>query len=280
MFENRNNFILYYGVPVTNIGDVNDVLGAVGILARYDFIVIKPHTGADLVNLLEVIRAVRTINPQAKFFGYTSLGDAVDLATWEAQVDQWATDVPSQGMLAGIYIDNFGFTDGTGLATRANQNTAVTYVYNVFSTSPKLQVAVAATDPTHAIGSVDGQVEPVIATGTGVDYIVLDGFYLEPGATPEAIERMYGRIAYAAGEVIAATPALAANAIALPTPKLGVLLAARAGTATTSIPAADYAKILNLAEIYKVAGLGIMPDDAGQTSHQYYYKETANDFND
>lgn len=277
-FVGRNNFIFYYGVPLTSIGDTNDVLSAVGILARYDFIVVKRHSVlSEREDLQEIIRAVRTINPEAKFFGYTTLGDAANLAAWQAQLDTWATDIPSQGMLYGIFIDKFGFDDGA-TATRANQNTAVTAVYAKFPTAPKLQVAVSASDPTHAIGSVDGLVEPVIATGTGVDYVVLDEFYLEAGGTPEPIERLYARISYAAAE--AKAPAPAPNATILPISKLGVLLAVRTGNTATPVPLADYATIVNLAEIHSVKGLGLMPDDAGDISHRYYYRETPNDFLD
>lgn len=273
----RNNFIHYTGVPITTIGGVNDELGAIGILARYDFIVVHPHlVSGDIIALAEIMRAAKVINPTAKFFGYTSLGDAADVSTWQATVDQWIVDIPAQNVLDGIFIDNFGFTDGTGLATRDNQNTAVLYVYNAFLTGTPLQVVVSATNPLDALESYDTMADPKIATGAGIDYIVLDNFYFA-GTTPtaEPIEHMYGRLEYTTAK--AAPPAPAINATVLPTSKLGVLLGVSAGAATTSIPTIDYAKVLSLAEIYLAAGLGVMPTDA-VTSHQYYYQDTANDF--
>ena len=281
-FTNRNNYIRYDAVPITTIGGVNDDVAATGILARYDFIIVKPHTtglvlGITPVVLDDVIRGVKAINKKTKVFGYTSLGDAASMAAWKLQVDQWVLDIPTQSVLDGIFIDKFGFTDGA-LATRDNQNIAVLYVYGKLLTEAPLQVAVSASDPVDALNALTGLADPKITTGAGVDYIVLDSFYFGGALpTPEAIEHMYGRLQYATAK--ATPPLAAATATVAPTSKLGVLLGASAGNGTLSIPLIDYAKIVNLAAIYPVAGLGIMPQDNGLLSHQYYYQNVANNFN-
>jgi hypothetical protein len=277
MQTDRNNFIRYASPTITTIGGVNNLLGAVGILARYDFIVVEPpQVEQDAADLAEVIRAVKVINENAKFFGYTALGGAANLDQWKVQADNWVNTLPVQGVLDGFFIDEFGFSDGVGTATRDNQNAAVTYTYAQFASSTPLQVMVSATEPMDALESYDSLADPVIGTGSGQDVILLDGFYFA-GSTPtaEPKEAMYGRLEYAISKTKPAPPA--PNAITLPKPKILVVLGVSAGAGTTNIPAVDYAKVLNLAEVYPVAGLGVYPTDSA-TSHQYYYQDTANDF--
>jgi hypothetical protein len=292
MVNDRNNFIAYYGVPVTTIGGVNDVVGAASILGRYDTIIVKPHTVAgDLANLNEVIRAVKTINLDTKVFGYTNLGAAADVLTWQAQVDQWLTDVPGDGQLDGVYIDEFGFE--FALSTRANQNTAVQYVYDklsAYATANSLlapttqwQVIVNAQDPLNALAKYDGMADPVIGTGKGMDYVLLDGFYFtnaNVAAPPSEVnEHMYGRLEYTQNRCAAPPPVTANYKTTWPADTLGTLVEVCAGAGTT-IAAVDYAKILNLCQVYDVDGLSVAPYDHGVTSNLYFYKATADVFND
>ena len=263
------NFCMYYGVPITKAGSDN-VLATIERFSKFDVVIVKPHT-ADPSVLAEVVRGVKTINKKAKFFGYTSLGDAADLDAWKLQVDQWVTDFPTTQsvVINGIFIDKFGFDDGAGTATRVNQNAAIDYVRGIASQS--YSVVVSATNPLDALEVFDGLAAPKLGQGSGVDYILLDGLYFtrENTATPaeEQIDQMYGRLDYTFSKI--APPPPAANATVLPTSKIKMLLAVCKGLNNSAvISEADQMNIINLAQIYQAEGLGVMPFDNGETSFE------------
>lgn len=274
------NFCMYYGAPITAASANNDIIETVELFSKFDVVIVKPHTTPAVVPpatapaytpavLAEVVRGVKTINKKAKFFGYTSLGDAVDLAAWKLQVDQWAADLPTTQttVINGIFIDKFGFTDGIGTATRDNQNAALDYVRAVVGQT--YSVAVSATNPMDALETFDGFAAPKMGQSSGTDYVLLDGLYFkrEDLALPdrEVSDHMYGRLDYTFYKV--APPAPAANATTMPVPKIRMLLAVCKGNDNTRVIApADRMNIINLAQIYQATGLGVMPYDNGETS--------------
>lgn len=258
--------ILVYLGPLDSIGGTSSDTSAVGILSKFDFVVLANLT---LSKTQEVLRALKLAKPAIKVFGYTDLGGAADLATWETSVDSWITGTinSTDKLLDGIFIDNFGFTDGISTATRDNQNSAVTYVHAQGNISAMVN---SKSNTLNVFNKYATMADPLIGTTTTItDYVMLDGLYFSRPATTtpvlESKESMYGRLDYVKGAKAAGKT-------------IGYVGLANMGT-NTSVPVNDYKNMLDLATEFQMDAVGFAPTDYGTTSYNYFLGKKINDFN-
>jgi len=270
----RNNFIMYRA-PIQTIGGVNDETAAAGILSKYDFVVVIPHLLTDLPKLREVLQAYKVMNPRGKVFGYTDLGGAASVGAWQAQADQWVTDVvPTstttasvQPLLAGLFIDNFGSEQA--MATRVNQNTAVDYAHGL-----DWSVMVNPLKVFDAFDLIAGDAPATFGKTPALrDYVLLDNFYFINAAgttlVAETAAHREGRLDYA--KDVAATQALGTPAAY----NIGFIAQVGAGDQLAMLEA-DWLLALGLANSYRMEGFGVAPFDRGTTSNRFFMKFTGN----
>jgi hypothetical protein len=268
---NRNNLLFYYNEDIKTIGGHNTVQSAVGVLVKFDAVVIKPHT-THLADLKKVLLAVKTVKPTFRVFGFTNLGSSADLATWQTSAAAWLTDLP--GQVDGIFIENFG-TDFAP-STRTNQNTAVTWCH-----TNGLSAMVNATIPVDALGQLTSQAETVLGRSSTIrDFILLDAFYYknDDSATPttELKESMTGRLEYVRGakRKLPVPPATATTEH-----NLGLCVNIGGGN-TSGITEATYDAAASLASQYGSEFTSVSPYDRGATSFKYFYRYRPNTFAD
>ena len=258
----RNNVLFYYGT-YDLLSTAADVQSAVGVLTRFDLLVIKPTLAPTSALMQELLVGYRTIKPSGKVFGYTQYTSAVTDVT--NAITAWQTDYP--GALAGFYIDNFG------AASKADQNTMVAAVRAVSSTAsvfvnPSPGSLIATLEDVPSISP-----DPTIGmSNTAQDYVVVDDFYYknENSATPtkEGMESIVGRMLFIANTVNRLS-AVTSSPITL---KLNFVAKVGAGT-SIQVPDADYTKILNIANQYSLTGLAVVPYDMGAAGGYFESKQ-------
>lgn len=257
----RNNLLMYFGVPLLNMGGSLDLTSVVGILTKYQFVVVKPHTGGDLTTLINILTIHKTTNSSGKVFGYVDA--SVSLAAASAGVTQWQTDLGA--LLGGIYIDNFN------ARTRTEQNTLITTCHTA-----NLPV-MGESDPVYPLFEQLGS-DPATLVGTSTtirDYVLLDGFFIAAQnlATPpyETVEHETGRLSYLTACKInsTTTPVSSWN--------FGIVASVSAGTAI-AIAEADYDLALELANQYQLDALGVHNFDKGAISNTYFMQYTSDLF--
>lgn len=251
---------MYYQ-NLSTIGGASNTQAALGIVSKYSYLIVKPHTSGELTKLIEIVEAAKRQDTNFKVYGYTSLGDQSLYSDWTADVDQWVTDLGV--LLDGIYIDNFGFDQA--LATRANQNAAVAYVHGLTVPRP---VIVSATNSLEILENYPSMAASTIgASSTIKDGILLKEFYFTAALTDPPTEEnkksVQGRIKYLK----------AARA----SKNLMGFVSASSGTATT-VPQADYSNILNLVNKNFIEGLAVSTPDYSATATTFFFRNKANQF--
>ena len=267
----RNNLLFYYNEDIRTIGGHNTVQAAVGVLSKFDHLVIKPHT-THLTSLKKVLTAIKVIKPGFKVYGYTNFGGSADMAAWQALVDSWVSDLA--GLLDGVFLDNFG--SEFGLATRTNQNTAVTYCH-----TNSLAAMVSAVNPIDVLGQVTSQAEPLIGRSSTIrDTVLVDGYYFtnEDAATPtvEIKESIAGRLEFAK-QARRKPPVPPATSFTEHNVNLAVNLGG--GNASGLLESA-YDAATTLAAGYGVNLFSVTPFDRGATSFKYFNRFRPNTFAD
>jgi hypothetical protein len=248
----RNNVLFYVGLP-DDVVVVDSPESANGVFSRFDVVVLaQPNFAvpAEVTALETAIRMYRTSKRlQAKVFARLAW---VDLATFQAAIASWLAQPNLAGQLTGFYITGFG------VATRADQNTAVDLLHtNKFS---------AMVDPGSTktlfdiLGVNDGEVDPTLGRLTTIrDYVMVVGLgTLDTNvASPvtEALEAQIGRLEYAIGATYTGVTATSRH-------NLGVLAVMGAGTATV-LNEADWLATLTRAKAYGLEGFGVAPFDRG-----------------
>lgn len=283
----QNNTLVYYA-PLYTLGGQNDDTAAVGVMSKFDFVVIQPHVLVDQPRMLEILQAYQIMNPRGKVYGYTDLGGSVNYAAWQAQVDAWTTAITPTAvstivappLLAGIYIDNFGF-DFAPLVTRDIQNQAITYL----RTGPLLPTPIVTTysamvAPTMVFDAFDklgANLAAVFGTSPAIrDYVLLDNFFFKNTnttgtLTAETPEHQAGRLTYAKDVVLTK---ILGNSGAYNT---GFIAMVGAGNNTNMLQA-DYLTAIALANSNRCEGFGVTPFDRGLTSQRYFESFTGNQF--
>ncbi len=256
-----NNCLFYYQNLVT-IGSTNNVQGAIGIVQKYNLLIVKPHVGADLTKLIEIIEACKRINSGFLVYGYTSLGDQTLVSDWEGDVDQWVTDLGD--LLDGIFIDNFGF-DQT-LATRTNQNAAVTYVHSLTVPRP---VLVSCSNVVNSLELYTGDPDALLGSSSTIkDGILLDGFYFTNALTdPPTLEdkkSVQGRLKYLKA--------------ARSTKNIFGVLNSSTGI-DTELTQAEYSNILYLTNQNFIEYLSVSTADKSTSTTSFFFTNKANVFN-
>lgn len=257
----RNNVLFYYGT-YDLLTTAADIQSAVGVLTRFEILVIKPTLAPTSALMQELLVGYRTIKPSGKVFGYTQYTSAVSDVT--DAITAWQTDYP--GALAGFYIDNFG------AASKADQNAMVAAVRALSSTmsvfiNPAPASLISTLEDVPSISP-----DPVIGmSSTAQDYVVIEDFYFknEDSATPtrEGMESIVGRMLFVANTVNRL------SAVAAPiTLKLNFVAKVGGGTAI-NVTDADYTKILNIANQYNLTGLAVVPFDMGAAGGYFESKQ-------
>lgn len=267
-----NNLLMYYGDLYT-VGGAATISAAVGILLRYDAIVIKTQSSNPNLNkAITIIYELKQIKPGIKIFGYTDLGNAADMPTWQAEVDAWTTNLSAQ-LLDGVFIDNFGF-DFTN-STRTNQNAAITYCHT--DSTFNLSAFVSCTDAVDALGTIPSEAAPLMGRNTLIpDYLLLPNFFYknDNAVSPslEAKEDLSGRLQYVEAALISTTSPLVL---------WNILVAATVGGGTSNGITSDaYLAVLNSVNQYGLNFLSVNPYDFGATSNKYFYRYRPNTFTD
>lgn len=298
-----NNVLFYYG-SLLSLGGQNDPTVAAAVMSKFDFVVIQIPTGSDIPVVQSILQAYQVMNPRGKAFGYTDLG-GTSLAAWQTQVDAWTavaavtntsastgtgtgtttTTVATPAVIAGIYIDNFGF-DNAPVVTRAVQNQAINYLHTgsltgaapaagtTVTTYSAMVSPVVIFDAFDLIGS-----QPAAIFGTSVsirDYLVLDNFYFKNTntlgtLTPETVEYRTGRLTYAKDVI---STRILGNAGAY---NVGFLALMGAGN-NPNVLEADWVTAIGLANTNRFEGFGVAPHDKGLTTNRYFEKFVANQF--
>lgn len=257
----RNNVLFYYGT-YDLLSTAADVQSAVGVLTRFDLLVIKPTLAPTSALMQELLVGYRTIKPSGKVFGYTQYTSAVTDVT--DAITAWQTDYP--GALAGFYIDNFG------AASKADQNTMIAAIRAISGTMS----AFINPTPASLIATLEDvpniSPDPTIGMSTAQDYVVVDDFYFKnenlATTTREGMESIVGRMLFIANTV----NRLSATTGSPITLKLNFVGKVGAGTAI-QVPDADYTKILNIANQYNLSGLAVVPFDMGITGGYFESKQ-------
>jgi hypothetical protein len=283
-----NNLLIYYGVPITGIAGVNDITRAGAILATYNYVVIKRHTGANLTNLRSVLRTAVEINPGMKIYGYTSLGDAASYSTWQSAAQQWSTDIGGAlntkgdslgtglgtgGIIHGIFIDNFSEADGVGTATRSNQNSAVNYLHSTL-TGGGWEVMVSSPSNLYSIFEAQFDVDSAVPA-IGLHAYITDSVFLpnyrligagsNTAPTIEPAEDTTGRAQYMVG-------ARTNHGL-----KLRIFYGANAGN-LTQISQGDYSVLQNALTSVGGDGVTVSPYDYSAATALYFSSYFSNTF--
>lgn len=259
--------LLMYMAPINTLGDNTTTTPVLGILSKFDYVVLAPHVGStDIGYLRETLRALKIIKPRVKIFAHTSLGDAADMTAWQAQVTTWTTNVnhPTEALIDGVFIDLFGFENA--LSTRTNQNTAINFIRAL-----NLSVMVNSTVTMNSISKYTSQPDSVLGTSTTIkDYVFLEGFYFQKAgsatvAVAEPKDSLIGRLSYVIG--------------AKTNEELNIGIVGLADMANnTTIPVNDYKSMLDIASQYGLDAIGFAPKDYGATGHDYFLGKKINEF--
>ncbi len=258
----KSNNLLFYYQNLSTIGGTNNVQGAIGIVQKYEMLVVKPHLTGELTKLIEIIEACKRINSNFKVYGYTSLGNQTLFSDWEDDVDQWVTDLGV--LLDGIFIDNFGF-DQT-LATRTNQNAAVAYVHTLATPRP---VLVYSSNIVNTLELYSGEPAATLGSSSTIkDGLLLDGFYFTNAATdPATLEdkkSVQGRLKYLK----------AARA----TKNLFGAINTSTGT-DSEITQAEYSNIIYLVNQNFIEYFAVSTYDKSTATDSFFFTNKANIFN-
>jgi hypothetical protein len=257
--------LLAYQAPLPTLGDLPDTTSVLAVLDKVDFLVVEKQAGPANATLVELLNALKTMNPTCKVFGRVLVGSAADLTAAQAAMDLWTTDVPAE-LLAGFCLSEVDFG---GTATRANLNALVdkahlaskgvlmdaTNVFNVFEPYPGEAAPKFGRDPENR------------------DYLLLHDFYLAnqgPGqpALAESVEHRAGRADYLAGARVDRLTGIG---------PLNVGYLALVGAGNAAFLSEDtFKKALKAANELAFEGIGIEPDDAGATSHRFFLSQVGN----
>jgi hypothetical protein len=228
------------------------------------FLVVKAVTSTELDAALEILNALKTVNPGCAVYAMTSLADSADYTTWLTAATLAKTNFGT--LLTGLFIDKFSI--GSTAGTRVNQNLAVTFCH-----SNNLQAFVAGGNILSILEPYAGLADPVIGRSPSIkDYVLLDNFFLVNGVgdpVPEALGARAGRLDYvnaARIDRLASTPA-----------PLNIGFAAQVGAGTSpSVDATRYKEALKLANDHAIEMFAVAPNDHGATTHRYFLNNQSN----
>lgn len=265
----KNNLLFYMG-NFSMLGDLAGNAPAIlGVCDQFDLIVAKLPSGpVDLAFLKSIIAGWKISNPNAKFFGWTSLGTSLDLASWELAVDAWETEFGEA--LDGIFIDHFGFEQF--LCSRPNQNAAVDYCHG-----KSLSAFVRCTNVVDAFDEVTNTTQATLGrTPTITDYVMLADYYqlnqnsVVPAAEPRS--SVIGRLQFSkqVRTDVSVTPNVP---LAL---KFAALLGA--GLQNTLDLRNVWTPAANALGLYGVEYLGVVPYDESDPSAKFFIRNEANFF--
>lgn len=258
---------LVYRAPLTTLGDLPDTPSVLAVLAQLAFLIVDKQAGAANAALVELLNALVTVNPTCKVFGRVSVGTAPDLATVEAAMDLWTTDVPPE-LLAGFCLDMVDFAAGA-TATRANLNTLVDKAHALAK-----GVVMDATNLYNVLEPYPGEAVPKFGRDVANrDYLLVHGLLavnpLVAGpALPEGAEHHAGQLDYLASAKTDRLTGIGAL-------NFGVLALMGAGNASF-IDDATFKSLLQMGNAQGFEGVGLEPWDGGATSHQFFLTGTAN----
>lgn len=265
----KNNLLFYLG-QFSRMGDLAGGTSAVlGVCGQFDVIVAKRQTTLnESLVMRSVVAGWRLSNPSSKFFAYTSLGATLDLAAWQAEVEENVTEFGSA--LSGIFIDNFGFD--SALSTRANQNAAVNFCHQ-----KNLAVFVRAKNIIDVFDTITDPVKPVIGRNPDLkDIVMLSDFYQinssdhAPAAEPQA--SVIGRLQLSLQARTDRSVAPNANLNLEFAGLIGAGLLGEIDLRNVWVPAA------NASQQFKVEYLGVAPADESALSNKFFIRNVANQF--
>lgn len=270
MAISRNNLLIYYA-DLQTVGGATSISAAVGILMRYDAIVMAVQTSGNVANSIEILYELKKIKPGIKIFGYTDLGGSADYTAWQVLADAWIAAIPAT-LLDGLFLDNFGFTGST---TRTSQNQAVTYCHS--NGTVALSAFASAADSVDALGTLPSAADPVLGrSATITDYILMPGFFYSNdnavSPTLEGKEELKGRLEYLEAALVnTGSPLTLWN----------ILTAVTVGGGTMNGISSDaYTALLNSINSYDINFLSVNPYDFGATGNKYFYQYRPNTFTD
>lgn len=267
MATKPNNLLVYLGA-LDNIASLNDVNGTVGVLTRFDHVVLAPATWGDANSeaLLErVLDSCKAVKPGMHFHGYTDYG--VDGSTLAAQIASWTGATHIAPHLSTIAVDNFN------AASRTDQNALVTSTH---AADLGLTIMVVPGTEYEVLEQAATEAAPLLGgDATLRDYLLMSGLVRThvdlPSAALEPEPVTVGRMAFAEGkQILSATPPVTFK-------NFGLLALMGAGQAST-VNESEWKTFLNKAGLYAVEAYGVANFDRGQTSLRYFLDHRGNVF--